>query len=378
MKLSKAELRFGEWARYADEDKKMAELALKGDGPPNQICFHSQQIAEKYLKGYLFFSKKEFEKTHLLRYLLDLCEEVNPMFRELGEDVVYLTQFYTETRYPGDIPEFTFSECQQAYEAALRIKEFILSRVKSQENKSGFGLIGIIIAVAVIGIFAGGGLYWQESQKQKSLLEIGRQKEKEAEALKEKIMQQQKARLEEVGEKPLTEIGQPKSQPAAGQIDTSNWKTYRNEKYGFEVKYPNDWVAWYGYSNLYGQKRWPVPEAGDMVPFSIGPRFTNDTQAGYFLMVYLLARSGQFASVKRPNDLLLILKNSRQTISSNKEMNILGKEFLLLEYVDTDKVKIVEAYTIAGDYIFDFHARQNDNFNLELFFKVISTLKLIK
>lgn len=25
-------------------------------------------------------------------------------------------------------------------------------------------------------------------------------------------------------------------------VDTSNWQVYKNEKYGFEMKYPRDWV----------------------------------------------------------------------------------------------------------------------------------------
>lgn len=29
--------------------------------------------------------------------------------------------------------------------------------------------------------------------------------------------------------------------PCPGDIDTSDWKTYRNEKYGFEFKYPGNW-----------------------------------------------------------------------------------------------------------------------------------------
>ena len=31
------------------------------------------------------------------------------------------------------------------------------------------------------------------------------------------------------------------AQPTASRIDTSDWKTYRNETMGFEVQYPNSW-----------------------------------------------------------------------------------------------------------------------------------------
>jgi hypothetical protein len=53
-----------------------------------------------------------------------------------------------------------------------------------------------------------------------------------------------KVRQKGVATTPEKPVVQPEEPTTTEPIDTSNWKVYRNEKYGFEVRYPINWEFW--------------------------------------------------------------------------------------------------------------------------------------
>lgn len=96
----------------------------------NQIvCFHCQQSAEKYIKGFLILLQKDFKKTHNLNYLLDLIErDISDKVNEAAE---YLNEYAVEARYPGEFNEINSEETQKALDYAEEIKKFIKKQTQN-------------------------------------------------------------------------------------------------------------------------------------------------------------------------------------------------------------------------------------------------------
>lgn len=119
-----------EWfARAHDDELSCKDILKDREGAPNTVCFLSQQLAEKYLKGYLVYREIEFPKIHQLDRLIALCKELDLDFSTLMEDAAFLTTFYVTARYPGDYPTFSWEDAERAFAAATRIQEFVEKKV---------------------------------------------------------------------------------------------------------------------------------------------------------------------------------------------------------------------------------------------------------
>ncbi len=119
------------WFRRADDDLMLIETIMKGEVfLPNPICFHAQQIAEKYLKGFLAYKDLHVRKIHNLEILTKDCQKIDNSFKEILESSKFLNQFYIETRYPDEYIQFSKGDAKKAYQEAVRIRNFVIDKIK--------------------------------------------------------------------------------------------------------------------------------------------------------------------------------------------------------------------------------------------------------
>ena len=115
-----------QWLHKAHTDvEAAAELLASERHLLYPACFHSQQAAEKYLKGFLTWHQVEFPKTHSIRALLNLVKGVDASLAHQMMDAATLTVYGVEVRYPGDLPEPDADETKAALALAQNVRHVV-------------------------------------------------------------------------------------------------------------------------------------------------------------------------------------------------------------------------------------------------------------
>ena len=127
--MNKKEQKAQEWFKIADDDLLFAKAGLEESGLARNACFLCQQIAEKYLKGFLVSHGIKPERTHKLPDLRLECSKIDKDFKELKEVCKFLDQFYQPARYPNGVP-FEFK--RELGEKAIKSAEELISFIKNK------------------------------------------------------------------------------------------------------------------------------------------------------------------------------------------------------------------------------------------------------
>jgi HEPN domain-containing protein len=91
-----------QWVRKAESDYLVAKKIAHGREPHHdEVCFHSQQCAEKYLNGLLVELGRPVPRTHILEDLVTLLLPFFASLRSLVRGARFLSWFAVATRYPG-------------------------------------------------------------------------------------------------------------------------------------------------------------------------------------------------------------------------------------------------------------------------------------
>jgi len=124
-----------EWLDKGNDDLRVAEylLTMHLPTPDEIICFHCQQSAEKYLKGFLVLHDIEPPKIHDLKELLEMSELQNNNFNILLPHLVVLNKYSVLPRYPNEL-DITDADVKVAVSYAKVVQEFVLKVIKENSD----------------------------------------------------------------------------------------------------------------------------------------------------------------------------------------------------------------------------------------------------
>jgi HEPN domain-containing protein len=123
-----------QWLARAEEDLSFAQLGFR-EKYFSQVCFLSQQVAEKALKGFLLAKGRSFPRVHRVVELAKLCGELDSDLETFKNELKLLDEFYIPTRYPDAIPGGLAEglpgpdDAKLALETAANVLDLVRNRV---------------------------------------------------------------------------------------------------------------------------------------------------------------------------------------------------------------------------------------------------------
>ncbi len=122
-----------QWIGKAESDYIVAQHAMQlkpEDCPFDVICFHCQQVVEKYLKILQIFLGVDPPKTHMIDELLALLpKSFHPTLSEKEQEI--LNDYAVISRYPGG-PIVGSPEAIEALRLAGHIRSHVRAKLPPQ------------------------------------------------------------------------------------------------------------------------------------------------------------------------------------------------------------------------------------------------------
>ena len=119
---------FERWLRRAKSNLAIARMDKREDVMLEDLCFEAQQAAEKALKALLIDLSGDYPRTHAFTRLLTRLEAYLTVPRAVRE-VVELSDYAVQMRYPGDYYPVSEEEYQRAVELAARVLRWVESQI---------------------------------------------------------------------------------------------------------------------------------------------------------------------------------------------------------------------------------------------------------
>ena len=119
--------RYEEWVKRAKSSLELAQAKIIRHIYYEDLCYQSQQAAEKALKGLLLYYGVEPEFTHNIEILLNEVKKFTDIPENIKETAL-LTSYAVQTRYPGEYDEITKEE----YEKSIKIAQDCLQWVEDK------------------------------------------------------------------------------------------------------------------------------------------------------------------------------------------------------------------------------------------------------